>query len=199
MGLCTLQIKGWRNECLPGLQAWLQIYEQGCLAQLCTADGWTLPGCSVNFACCLKTLAKDRCTAHRSTEAPIHASHARLDTVVQDCQGLAGVKLLVECLSAAILQVWQKASMFLSLDEEGISLFRLPAFKLHCLANRTRHAQRFAWDGGRAMLAVALRKKLLLFHYNGNEFVELKEFSLADSVSKMAWLGESICLGLKKE
>ena len=89
--------------------------------------------------------------------------------------------------------------MLLSLDEEGVSLIKLPALNLHCLANRTRYAQRFAWDGSRRMLAAALKKKLLLFHYNGNEFVELKEFSLPDAVSKMAWLGESICLGLKKE
>lgn len=89
--------------------------------------------------------------------------------------------------------------MLLSLDEEGVSLFKLPALKLQCLANRSRYAQRFAWDGGRGMLAVALKRKLLLYHYNGNEFVELKEFSLSDTVSRMAWLGESICLGLKKE
>ena len=89
--------------------------------------------------------------------------------------------------------------MLLSLDEDGISLFKLPSFTLHCMANRTRYAQRFTWDGGRAMLAVALKKKLLLYHFNGNEFVELKDFPLPDLVSRMAWLGESICLGLKKE
>ena len=89
--------------------------------------------------------------------------------------------------------------MFLGLDEEGVSLYKLPAFSLHCLANRTRHAQRFAWDSDRAMLAVAIKRKLLLFHYNGNEFVELKEYGLPDLALKMMWLGESICLGLKKE
>lgn len=89
--------------------------------------------------------------------------------------------------------------MLLTLDEEGVSLYKLPAFALHCLANRTRYAQRFAWDAGRAMLAVAIKKKLLLFYYNGNEFVELKEYSLPDLALKMVWLGESICLGLKKE
>ena len=98
-----------------------------------------------------------------------------------------------------IVQVWLASSMLLSLDEEGVSLYRLPAFKLQCLANRSRYAQRFAWDGGRAMLAVAVKRKLLLYHYNGNEFVELKDFSLSDAVSKMAWLGELICIGMKKE
>lgn len=62
-----------------------------------------------------------------------------------------------------------------------------------------RYAQRFAWDGDRAMLAVAVKRKLLLFHYNGNELVELKELSLPDSAVGMAWLGESVCVGLKKE
>lgn len=49
------------------------------------------------------------------------------------------------------------------------------------------------------MLAVAVKRKLLLFHYNGNELVELKELSLPDSAVGMAWLGESVCVGLKKE
>ena len=49
------------------------------------------------------------------------------------------------------------------------------------------------------MLAVAIKRKLLVFHYNGNEFVELKELGLPDSVMAMAWLGESVCIGLKKE
>lgn len=89
--------------------------------------------------------------------------------------------------------------MLLTMDEEGVSLHKLPGFKLHCLANRTRNAQRFTWDSSRAMLAVAVKRKLLLFHYNGNEFVELKEFSLPETASRMAWHGESICLGLRKE
>ena len=89
--------------------------------------------------------------------------------------------------------------MLLSLDEDGVSLFKLPGFKLHCLANRTRNAQRFAWEPGRAMLGVAVKRKLLLFHYDGNEFVELKDLALPDTVTGMAWLGESVCLGLKRE
>lgn len=95
--------------------------------------------------------------------------------------------------------MWREKSLLISLDEEGVSAHKLPDFKLHCLANRTRYAHRFAWDAARSRLAVAVKKRLLLFSHDGNEFRELRDVSLPEPAVKMAWVGEGVCVGLKRE
>ena len=60
-------------------------------------------------------------------------------------------------------------------------------------------ATRFAWDEQRAMLAIVVKRKLMLYHYDSKEFVELKELSLPDTPLCMQWCGEHIVVGFKKE
>ena len=60
-------------------------------------------------------------------------------------------------------------------------------------------ATRFAWDEQRAMLAVVVKRKLMLYHYDSKEFVELKELSLPDTPLCMQWCGVHVVLGFKKE
>ncbi|KAK9829459.1 hypothetical protein WJX72_005979 [[Myrmecia] bisecta] len=97
------------------------------------------------------------------------------------------------------LQVAQSGSLLFSLSEEGVNAYTLPKFKLTCQANRTRGASRFAWDDERAMLCVGCKKRLLLFHYDGKEFVETRELALPEPVLCMAWCGDSVCLGFKNQ
>ena len=49
-----------------------------------------------------------------------------------------------------------------------------------------------------SLLAVATRKRLMIFHFQGNEFVELKDIGLPD-IHCMQWLGDSVCAGVKRE
>jgi hypothetical protein len=95
--------------------------------------------------------------------------------------------------------VWKAKGLLFSLSDSGVNAHHVPAFKLACQAGRTRGANRFAFDETRAMLAVASKRRLLLLHYNGNEFVELKELGLPDRVLAMGWCGDSICLGFQRE
>ena len=60
-----------------------------------------------------------------------------------------------------------------------------------------RGATCFAWDEARAMLAVGLKKRLMLFHYDGTDFVELKEVALAEAPLAASWAGNYICLACK--
>jgi Vam6/Vps39-like protein vacuolar protein sorting-associated protein 39 len=98
-----------------------------------------------------------------------------------------------------MVQVWKEQSLLLCLNEEGVTGYRLPSFRIASQAGRTRGANRFALDEARAILCVAARKRLLLFHFDGKDFVELKELGLPDTVVSMAWCGDSICLGFKRE
>jgi len=66
-------------------------------------------------------------------------------------------------------------------------------------AARTRGAGRFALDASSDMLAVALKRRLLLLHFNGNEFTEAKELGLPDVALALGWCGSSVCLGFRRE
>lgn len=60
-----------------------------------------------------------------------------------------------------------------------------------------RGAACFGWDEGRMMLAAAVKRKLLLFHYDDKDFVELKEVALSEAPLCAAWSGNYVCLGCK--
>ena len=97
------------------------------------------------------------------------------------------------------LQTIKQATLLLSLSEDGVNLFTIPQLKLTCQANRTKYASRFAWSEDKAMLCVAVKRKIMQFHYDGREFVEVKEYSAPDVPQALHWCGDAICIGLKKE
>jgi len=50
------------------------------------------------------------------------------------------------------------------------------------------------------MLAVAARRRLLLFHWDGAKCTELKELGLPDVAKTLAWAGDAaLCVGMRKE
>lgn len=55
----------------------------------------------------------------------------------------------------------------------------------------------FAWDNGRAMLCVAVKRRVQLLHYDGSDFIELKEVALPHSPLHMMWLGNNVCFAFK--
>ncbi len=55
----------------------------------------------------------------------------------------------------------------------------------------------FAWDDGRAMLCVAVKRRVQLLHYDGSDFIELKEVALPHSPLHMMWLGNNVCFAFK--
>ena len=97
------------------------------------------------------------------------------------------------------LQAIRQATLLLTLSEDGVNLFTVPQLKLTCQASRTRYASRFAWNEDKAMLCVAIKRKIIQFHYDGREFVEVKEYSAPDVPQALQWCGDAICIGLKKE
>lgn len=47
------------------------------------------------------------------------------------------------------------------------------------------------------MLAVAVKKRLMLFHYDGTDLVELRDVALVEAPVAAAWAGNYICLACK--
>ena len=93
----------------------------------------------------------------------------------------------------------RQSSLLLSLSEDGVNLYTVPQLKLTCQANRTGSASRFAWSEDQSLLCVAVKRKVLQFHYNGRDFVELREYNAPDLPQALHWCGEAICIGTKKE
>ncbi|KAL4430543.1 hypothetical protein ABPG77_005783 [Micractinium sp. CCAP 211/92] len=103
--------------------------------------------------------------------------------------GQGGVKQLV---------VAGERSMLLCLAEDGVNAFVLPSLRLKGQAGRTRGASMFAWHGGSDTLAVAVKRRVLLFKYDGLEFVEQREVALPDAPACMVLAGGTLYIGLAK-
>lgn len=66
--------------------------------------------------------------------------------------------------------MWKAKGLLFSLSDDGVNAHHVPAFKLACQAGRSRGANHFAFDETRAMLCVAAKRRLILSHYNGQQF-----------------------------
>lgn len=69
--------------------------------------------------------------------------------------------------------------MLLCLGVDGVNAHRLPSLSLKAQADRTAGASKFAWDDGTSTLAVIVRRRLIIFEYDGLEFVEHRDVALA--------------------
>ncbi|KAF7052366.1 hypothetical protein CFC21_060477 [Triticum aestivum] len=89
--------------------------------------------------------------------------------------------------------------LLLSLSE-WVALHRLPGLETVAVVSKTKGANVFAWDDRRGLLAAGRQKRLTVFRLDsGREFVEVKEFSVPDIVKSMAWCGDNICLGIRRD
>ncbi|GLJ18916.1 hypothetical protein SUGI_0338060 [Cryptomeria japonica] len=104
------------------------------------------------------------------------------------------------CKKAVIcMDVLQSRSLLLSLSD-AITLHRLPGFEVAVYIGKTKGSSSYAWDDKRGFLCVNKQKKLLIYRYDGSrEFAEMKEFAVPDVVKSMAWCGEGLCLGIRRE
>ncbi|KAF7149633.1 hypothetical protein RHSIM_Rhsim02G0182400 [Rhododendron simsii] len=89
--------------------------------------------------------------------------------------------------------------LLLSLSE-SIAFHRLPNLETIAVITKAKGANAYAWDDRRGFLCFARQKRICIFRHDGGRgFVEVKEFGVPDTVKSMAWCGENICLGIKRE
>lgn len=97
------------------------------------------------------------------------------------------------------MEVSPSRSLLISLSE-SIAFHRLPHLDSVALISKSKGANAFSWDDRRGFLCFARQKRIAIFrHDGGREFVEMKEFSIPDMVKSIAWCGENICLGIRRE
>ncbi|XXG44880.1 hypothetical protein AAC387_Pa02g0118 [Persea americana] len=97
------------------------------------------------------------------------------------------------------MEISKSRNLLLSLSET-IAFHRLPNLELVAVVSKSKGANAYAWDDRRGVLCIGRQKRVGIFRLEGGrEFVEVKEFSIPDIVKSIAWCGENICLGIRKE
>ena len=82
-----------------------------------------------------------------------------------------------------------------------ISVHDLPSFTLRTQLNKARGAHLFAIEKTKnnVLLCAALKKKLVIYSWEANDWVETKELVLPDTAKSVVWCNDSLCIGWKKE
>ncbi|KAJ4967639.1 hypothetical protein NE237_014340 [Protea cynaroides] len=97
------------------------------------------------------------------------------------------------------MEVSASRELLISLSE-SIAVHRVPNFEAVAFIGKAKGANVYAWDDRRGYLCFGRQKHVGIFRYDGGrEFSELKDFVVPDVVKSMAWCGENICLGIRKE
>lgn len=97
------------------------------------------------------------------------------------------------------MEVLTSKELLFSLSE-SISFHKLPSFETVAVIAKAKGANAFSWDDSRALLCFSRQKRVSIFRHDGGRgFVEVKEYSVPDIVKSMAWCGENICIGVRKE
>ncbi|OBZ90217.1 Vam6/Vps39-like protein [Choanephora cucurbitarum] len=110
------------------------------------------------------------------------------------------------------LDIIKEIDVLVSLSDGLVSLHDLRTFELRMALGKTKGANLFAIQTMVEMspeeqipvlttrLAVAVRKKLLVYVWKDTEFFETKELNIPDRIKAMSWVGTTkICLGFSTE
>ncbi|GLC77792.1 hypothetical protein PLESTB_000955600 [Pleodorina starrii] len=84
--------------------------------------------------------------------------------------------------------------LLLTLTEDGVNLLSLPDMKLKCQPMGSRGASLFAWNEEGQLLAVAVRRRVVLYHLQGSELLDAGERAAPDLVSAMVWVSAGLLL-----
>lgn len=97
------------------------------------------------------------------------------------------------------MEACKSRDLLISLSD-WIMVHRLPGLELLVAISKSRGGNVFCWDEKRGLLCVGKQKRVAIYRLDGGrEFVEVKEFPVSDMVKSMAWSGDNICLGIKKD
>ncbi|KAL4522617.1 hypothetical protein Ndes2526A_g01018 [Nannochloris sp. 'desiccata'] len=90
-------------------------------------------------------------------------------------------------------------SLLFCLTEEGVSLFSLPQLLMKGQAGGTRGSTCFAWDDSTNQLAVAVKKRIIIYNYDGLEFVYKREIVAAEPPVALHILSGTVFISTKSE
>ena len=100
------------------------------------------------------------------------------------------------------LNIYENIGIILSLSEENISVHDSTSYSLKFQFPKSKGVKLYAVDNGTMLLrlCVVATRKIQTFYWSKNEFVELHpELSLPETPKQVAWIGNYICVGMRKE
>ncbi|KAL6054782.1 Vam6/Vps39-like protein [Balamuthia mandrillaris] len=100
------------------------------------------------------------------------------------------------------LEVIEELKLLISLTDK-VQVNVLGSFSPHSVLAKTKGANMFAIDLVPSTLSlrlcVAVKRKLLLYEWDGKQFNEYKELSLPDHVKTVVWCDYNLCVGYKRD
>ncbi|XP_057542149.1 vacuolar sorting protein 39 [Amaranthus tricolor] len=98
-----------------------------------------------------------------------------------------------------VMEVLRSKELLLTLSE-SISFHKLPSLETVAVIAKAKGASAYSWDDSRAFLCFSRQRRVCIFRHDGGRgFVEVKDYGVPDTVKSMAWCGENICIGVRKE
>jgi len=109
-----------------------------------------------------------------------------------------------------MMQVLDSMKLLISLSDLGsqpllgsydyVNVHVLGSFRLHSTLTKTRGCHLFAADKNTfpPRLACAVKKRVIIYDYDGKQFNELKDFQITELPISMSWCGNSVCIGFKR-
>eukprot|EP01128_Nolandella_sp_AFSM9_P012212 TRINITY_DN9057_c0_g1_i1.p1 TRINITY_DN9057_c0_g1~~TRINITY_DN9057_c0_g1_i1.p1 ORF type:complete len:920 (-),score=186.09 TRINITY_DN9057_c0_g1_i1:146-2812(-) len=112
-----------------------------------------------------------------------------------------------EFAKKAVIQITviEPENLLVSLSDGNIFVHSLPSLSLVCqVSPRTvKGCNLYSIDTSRAegvRMVAAVKRKLIIFKWEGNEFVQQKELSgIPEAVKTCVWCGQALCIGFKRE
>eukprot|EP01116_Phalansterium_solitarium_P000135 TRINITY_DN10090_c0_g1_i1.p1 TRINITY_DN10090_c0_g1~~TRINITY_DN10090_c0_g1_i1.p1 ORF type:complete len:892 (-),score=174.91 TRINITY_DN10090_c0_g1_i1:69-2744(-) len=101
----------------------------------------------------------------------------------------------------SVVELPNTLTVLLSLSDGYISIHDLPSFNQRGQLSKAKGCHAFAIDTARnpPVLCAAIKKKIIIFTWNGSEFVDSKELPVADTARAVAWCGDNLCVGFKRD
>jgi len=98
------------------------------------------------------------------------------------------------------IEVLEDLKLMLSITDV-LQVHALGSFRLHSVLGKSRGCELYAVDkeSSPLRLCVAIKKKLLVYQWDGKQFNELRELIVPETAKAMVWCGDHICVGFKKE
>ncbi|KAH7372762.1 hypothetical protein KP509_17G019800 [Ceratopteris richardii] len=97
------------------------------------------------------------------------------------------------------MTVVQQKNLLITLSD-AIIVHKLPGLDTVAFLTNSKGSSLYAWDEKQGLLCAVRQKRLIIYQHNGgHEFLEMKELNAPDVVKCIAWCGESVCLGIRRE
>lgn len=97
------------------------------------------------------------------------------------------------------VEICEEIPAVFALCDDGVSMYGIPEFNPLEVAPNSRGASRMSWNASKGVLVIAVRRKLFFYKLSGVQLIEMSHWQIPDVALAVAWCGENVCVGFKKD